>query len=275
MKILLAIAGVLYPVLVFVLLAVFKAPVRIVSLCAVALALVLFLSATGNASKGADGKRKLNPKNLISSIFFLLAGTACFATNSAIIWEQPTTKPYAGFRKGRNWCMNYRDVERLKDQVPELDVVTPMVSRWGNTAVHGDKKFNCSLKGLMPNYAKVESPKLRYGRYINDMDVSLRRKVCVIGKHVYKDLFPQGGNPCGERIRIGQSYYSVVGVDYNDGSMSINGNAEDAVSIPMEVAEIDQGLLHCPDSFSPASVVKGCFLVCQGGDGHGHTQGKD
>ncbi len=84
MKILLAIAGVLYPVLVFVLLAVFKAPVRIVSLCAVALALVLFLSATGNASKGADGKRKLNPKNLISSLFFLLAGTACFATNSAL-----------------------------------------------------------------------------------------------------------------------------------------------------------------------------------------------
>ncbi len=84
MKILLAIAGVLYPVLVFVLLVVFKAPVRIISLCAVALALVLFLSATGNASKGADGKRKLNPKNLISSIFFLLAGTACFATNSAL-----------------------------------------------------------------------------------------------------------------------------------------------------------------------------------------------
>ena len=89
----------------------------------------------------------------------------------------------------------------------------------------------------MPNYAKVESPKLRYGRYINDMDVSLRRKVCVIGKHVYKDLFPQGGNPCGERIRIGQSYYSVVGVDYNDGSMSINGNAEDAVSIPLTLAQ--------------------------------------
>ena len=84
MKILLAIAGVLYPVLVFVLLAVFKAPVRIISLCAVALALVLFLSATGNASKGRGGRRKLNPKNLISSIFFLLAGTACFATNSAL-----------------------------------------------------------------------------------------------------------------------------------------------------------------------------------------------
>ena len=84
MKILLAIAGVLYPVLVFVLLVVYKAPVRIISLCAVALALVLFLSATGNASKGRGGRRKLNPKNLISSIFFLLAGSLCFATNSAL-----------------------------------------------------------------------------------------------------------------------------------------------------------------------------------------------
>ena len=79
MKILLAIAGVLYPVLVFVLLAVFKAPVRIVSLCAVALALVLFLSATGNASKGRGGRRKLNPKNLISSIFFFLTIDLRFA----------------------------------------------------------------------------------------------------------------------------------------------------------------------------------------------------
>lgn len=34
-----------------------------------------------------------------------------FATNSAIIWAQPTTKPYAGFRKERQWSMVYGDVE--------------------------------------------------------------------------------------------------------------------------------------------------------------------
>ena len=160
-----------------------------------------------------------------------------FATNSALIWAQPTTKPYDGFRKGRNWCMNYTDVERLKQQVPELDVVTPMVSRWNNIAVNGDKKFSCTLKGMMPEYTKVESPKLRYGRYINPMDMELRRKVCVIGKHVYKDLFPNGGDPCGKQIRIDKSYYNVIGVDYNSGNMSINGNAEDAVCIPLTLAQ--------------------------------------
>ncbi len=160
-----------------------------------------------------------------------------FATNSAIIWAQPTTKPYAGFRKGRNWCMNYNDVERLRSQVPEIDVITPMVSRWGCSAVHGDKKFTCSMKGLVPDYAKVEAPKLRYGRYINAMDMQQRRKVCVIGKHVYKDLFPQGGDPCGERIRIDNNYYNVVGVDFSSGNISINGRAEDAVCVPLTLAQ--------------------------------------
>ncbi len=160
-----------------------------------------------------------------------------FATNSALIWAQPTTKPYAGMRKGRSWCMSYLDVERLRDQVPELDVVTPMVSRWGCTAVNGEKKKSCSMKGLSPEYARVETPKLRYGRFINDMDMSQRRKVCVIGKHVYKDLFPQGGDPCGKTIRIDKTYYSVVGVDYSSGNMSINGRAEDAVCLPLTILQ--------------------------------------
>ena len=80
----LATAGVLYPVLVFVLLVVFKAPVRILSLCVMALALVFFLAASGDASKGKDGKPRLNHKNLISSLFFLSVGILCFATNSAL-----------------------------------------------------------------------------------------------------------------------------------------------------------------------------------------------
>ena len=50
-----------------------------------------------------------------------------FATNSAIIFAQNTTKPYAGYRKGRQWMMEYKDVERLKAQVPELDIVSPML----------------------------------------------------------------------------------------------------------------------------------------------------
>lgn len=160
-----------------------------------------------------------------------------FATNSAIIWAQPTTKPYAGFRKGRQWSMVYKDVERLKQQVPELEVVAPVLSHWGGSATFSDKKSSCSMKGLLPNYQDVETPKMYYGRYLNDMDIKQNRKVCVIGKKVYKDLFPGGGDPCGKMICVDKIYYDVVGVDYSSGNMNINGRAEESVVVPLTLMQ--------------------------------------
>ncbi len=160
-----------------------------------------------------------------------------FATNSAIIFAQPTTKPYAGFRKERQWNMVYNDVERLKRQVPELETVSPMLSHWGGNATHGDKKTECTMKGVMPDYRNVEAPLLFYGRFINDMDIQNNRKVCVIGKRVYKELFPAGGDPCGQRICVDNIYYDVVGVDYSAGNMSINGRSETSVVVPFTMMQ--------------------------------------
>lgn len=160
-----------------------------------------------------------------------------FASNSLILFPQSTTKAYHGFRKGRDWGLTYSDIERLKIQVPQLSVVSPMLSRWGGFAIHGDKKSSCSFKGVLPNYAEVETPKLYYGRYINEMDIADGRRVCVIGKRVYKSLFPGGGDPCGQRIQVDSVYYQVVGVDYSDGAMTVNGNADQAVAVPITLMQ--------------------------------------
>lgn len=160
-----------------------------------------------------------------------------FATNAAFIFPQPTTKPYAGFRKGRGWSMVYNDAERLKSQVPELQTVTPVLSHWGGNAIHGDKKSSCIIKGVLPDYAGVEAPRMFYGRYLNDMDIQQGRKVCVIGKKVYKDLFPGGGDPCGNRICIDKIYYNVVGVNYASSNVNINGRAENTVIIPLTLMQ--------------------------------------
>ena len=147
-----------------------------------------------------------------------------FATNSAIIFARPTTKPYAGFRKDRKWSMVYADVERLRHQVPELETVSPVLSHWGGSATYDDRKTNCTMKGLLPDYR-------------NEMDVKQARKVCVIGKRVYKELFPGGGDPCGRRICVDNIYYDVVGVDYSAGNMSINGRNETSVIVPLTIMQ--------------------------------------
>lgn len=175
---------------------------------------------------GGDGLKEILNNNL-----------AGFATNSAVVWAQPTTKPYHGFRKGRQWTLNYEDIKRLRAHVPELDVITPTISRWGANATHDDRSASGIIKGVLPEMQKVSEPKMMYGRYINQMDISQGRKVCVIGKQVYKSLFPKGGDPCGDVIRIDSVYFSVVGVNYSDGNMNVNGNDQQAVFLPLSLVQ--------------------------------------
>lgn len=161
-----------------------------------------------------------------------------FATNSAMIWAQPTTKAYKGFRKGRRWDMEYKDVQRLKSRIPELEVVSPVLFSNGGTAYFGDRKTTVSINGVQEDYQRVSEPKMRYGRYLNDMDVAQRRKVCVIQKKTYKDLFPGGGDPCGSFIRVDSVYYQIVGVDYSSAEgVSFGGEAGTTMLLPITLMQ--------------------------------------
>ena len=163
-----------------------------------------------------------------------------FAQNTVIVGADQTTKPYKGFRKGRWWTMEYKDIERLKQKVPELNAAAPILfSGWGsgNTAYYGDQKTTPRIQGTVPELTDIIAPKMYYGRYLNDMDIREHRKVCVIGKKVYKDLFKEGGDPCGKKIRIDSTYYEVVGVDYSSGNISIGGRSEEKVTIPITMMQ--------------------------------------
>jgi putative ABC transport system permease protein len=162
-----------------------------------------------------------------------------FASNSSFVWAQSTSKIYKGFNKGRQWSMTTGDIASLKAKVPELDVVTPLCFTWsGGDAKYKDKSSRCNVRGQRPDYAEIEAPSIAYGRRINEMDVAQKRKVCVIGKQIYENLYSEGEDPCGTRIQIGPAYYQVVGVDYNEHSaVEIGGRASEAISIPISVVQ--------------------------------------
>jgi putative ABC transport system permease protein len=163
-----------------------------------------------------------------------------FAQNTVVLGAEQTTKPYKGFRKGRWWSMDYKDIDRLKQRVPELDAVVPMIfSRWrgNNTAYYGDQKTQPRIQGTTPEMVKVITPKMYYGRYLNEMDMKEHRKVCVIGKKIYKELFKEGGDPCGKKIRVDSTYFEVIGVDYAEGGINFNGRAEEKITMPITLMQ--------------------------------------
>jgi len=182
--------------------------------------MLLFLMGGGNGLK-----------SLLASTF------EGFATNTTVVVSDRTSMPYMGLSKGRYWELTYKDVERLKVMMPELEVVTPSVTEFSSDIQYGEVSTQGAVKGVYADYVKVETPKLKYGRYINESDVLQERKVCVIGERIYNALFPEGGDPCGERIKVGAVYYQIVGVDVSAGNISLNGSADQSVIIPLSVAK--------------------------------------
>ena len=160
-----------------------------------------------------------------------------FATNTVIMVSSQTTKPWKGFKEGRYWNLTYTDVERLKMLIPELETVTPCISTWGATSQFGENSYSGNFRGVYADYVNIEEPQIEYGRYINEADVLQERKVCVLGKRVYNNLFPEGGDPCGKFVKVGPAYYQVIGVDYSSGNVSVSGSADESITAPLPVVQ--------------------------------------
>jgi putative ABC transport system permease protein len=146
------------------------------------------------------------------------AGTA---TNSFFCWTQQTSKPYQGFKPGRTFDFNNEDIKALS-ALPELEVVAPM-NQLGNhgsisSVVRGLKSGSFQVMGIYPELASIQSIHVKNGRFLNQFDLSQKRKVAVIGPRVAEVLFEKNEDPLGKYIRINGVYFMVAGITATGGT---------------------------------------------------------
>ena len=163
-----------------------------------------------------------------------------FATNSYFVWSEQTSEPYKGFKKGRTWTMENEDISLLINKLPEIQYLAPVLFGSGgtNNVTRNDKAGSYGVKGNYPSYNQIDECKMIYGRYINDIDIAEKRKVCVIGERVYEVLFPNGENPIGKSIQVNGIYFQVVGVGRHTSSViNIGGRTEETVVLPFSTMQ--------------------------------------
>ncbi len=148
----------------------------------------------------------LGLKRLMYSSFGSMAVNSCF------YWGGQTSLPYKGLPSGRRWSLENEDMAAIKTQVPGVKNVAGII--WGSTYKFSrkDKKGDYQLMGYTPEFQEISPQTLRFGRYINDIDMAQQRKVCVITEQVWEELFPNRENPVGQTIRMNNMYLTVVGV---------------------------------------------------------------
>ena len=166
----------------------------------------------------------------------LIEGVAKFATNSAIMWTERTGEPYKGYKRGRHWNMDSEDLEIVRSKVPEVDILTPKNfgsdSNSGPNTIRGTRNGSYNIKGDYPDYIRIDPVSIVKGRWINEIDIREKRKVCAIGTKVYETMFNPDENPLGEYLKISGVYYQVIGVIKPETRININGRTEESVFIP-------------------------------------------
>jgi putative ABC transport system permease protein len=118
--------------------------------------------------------------------------------------------------------------------MPDAKFVAPVVSGNGR-AQAGDHRHESRVRGTVPEYENLNNPTLLYGRYFNSDEVTAGSRVAVLGSVVYDKLFPNGGDPTGEDIRINGVPFRVVGVlaERTGGTV---GSDDDVITMPISAA---------------------------------------
>nr|WP_315172526.1 ABC transporter permease [uncultured Flavobacterium sp.] len=150
------------------------------------------------------------------------------ATNTMFMWTQTTSKPYKGLPKTRDFDFRNSDVDALKQSFPDLLYVSPRNQLGGfegsNNVVRGTKTAAYTIYGDYPELIKQQPMDIIKGRFVNQQDILLRRKVAVIGQGVIAELYSKGEEVIGTYIKMNGVNFMVVGV-YNSKAQN-NGNSE-------------------------------------------------
>ncbi len=156
------------------------------------------------------------------------------AVNSLWLYPGKTSLPYAGRGPGRDVKLMNDDYDAIRRTVPGIDHISGRYYLWGEFIVgYGAKHSAFDIRGIHPGHQYLEKTIVSSGRFLNDADLSERRKVCLIGAKVRDFLFDKQ-DPLGAYIDIRGLSYKVVGV-FDD----VGGEAElKKIYVPITTAQL-------------------------------------
>jgi putative ABC transport system permease protein len=145
-----------------------------------------------------------------------------FATNSVFVWAQSTSRPFKGFQEGRRPRLKFSQLDNIRNNVAGIELVVPRNQNQARVV----RKFlygNFGVSGDFPILDKIQKKNLISGRWINQNDIDLNKKIVVINDDVYKQIFEKDEKAIGEYITINNINFKVVGV-FKQGNFDFGGS---------------------------------------------------
>ena len=127
--------------------------------------------------------------------------------------------------------LKLENYEKLREECSYLSGISPNVSSSGQL-VAGSNNYPSSVSGVSIDYLTIRQLSVEQGEMFTENDIRTAAKVCIIGKTIVDNLFPDGSDPVGKVIRCNQIPFRVIGVLKSKGYNSMGMDQDDVVLAP-------------------------------------------
>ena len=128
--------------------------------------------------------------------------------------------------------------EQMYEMVAEnrdyLESISPTVTMNGSVKIGSETASSTSVSGVSEDFFSMKGYEVSQGRGLQYVDVADRKKVCVIGSYLNQAYF--GGMAVGERLKIGENQFTIVGVMAQEADTMEEGGTDDCVFVPYSTA---------------------------------------
>ena len=152
-------------------------------------------------------------------------------SNLLIVMSGGRTANGQRIASGSGAKLTYEDAKAIEKNIDGIKYVAPGVQA-SYQLVAGNQNWNSQVQGITPNVLDIRNYQIAEGRMYNQNEMTSRERVCVIGKTVADNLFPDG-KAVGQIMRINKAPFIVIGVLATKGQSSMGQDQDDVVFVPL------------------------------------------
>lgn len=152
---------------------------------------------------------------------------------SNMIMIHPGNMDRGGVRQSADdmQSLEVADYEALRTRTAYLSAISPNVSSSGQFIV-GNNNYPSTMYGVNAEYLDIRKITLQEGECFTEQDVKQASKVCLLGKTVIDNLFPNGEDPIGKVVRFNKIPFTVIGTLTPKGTNTMGMDQDDMVIAP-------------------------------------------
>jgi putative ABC transport system permease protein len=168
---------------------------------------------------------------------------AALGTNVLMVF--PGAQQQAGVRSGAGSAttLTEDDAVAISRECSAVQYISPGAMA-GGQVIAGNLNWSTSIQGVGTDYLEIRQWPIEYGDFFTDQDVKAAAKVCILGKTVADNLFPDA-SPVDQTIRIRSVPFKVAGVLKKKGQNAMGQDQDDVILAPYTT--VIRRLSHWPN----------------------------